>query len=203
MVTCPVWPLLPCGQMRFHRAAGGGKGAFITGGTGTPRLCVTVGVSPALPRCRVACLSSTSAGCAPWDSQIRRVTTRVAPIRIGVHSVWQSPRPQRIGRVGARCPRWRKNVRMMIFRAEETGWLTAPIRNENPRYRRLTGTKAPAFGVDLQWITKYPYLKHFLKTIEIGRRINLLEVVPDVKAQLPVTPARPPVGAYAKCQAAR
>ena len=91
----------------------------------------------------------------------------------------------------------------MIFRAEETGWLTAPIRNENPRYRRLTGTKAPAFGVDLQWITKYPYLKHFLKTIEIGRRINLLEVVPDVKAQLPVTPARPPVGAYAKCQAAR
>ena len=56
--------------------------------------------------------------------------------------------------------------KLMIFWAGESELLTAPIRNETPRYPRLTGTKTPAFGASPQWITKNPHLKHFLKTIE-------------------------------------
>jgi hypothetical protein len=54
----------------------------------------------------------------------------------------------------------------MILKARVKGWLIAPIRNETPRYPRLTGTKTPAFGADPEWITNSPQLKHFLKTIE-------------------------------------
>jgi hypothetical protein len=55
---------------------------------------------------------------------------------------------------------------MVILAATVSGWLTAPIRNDPPRYPRLIGTKTPDFSAYSEWITKTPYLKHFLKTIE-------------------------------------
>ena len=52
-----------------------------------------------------------------------------------------------------------KPGRLVIFAAGAHRWLTAPIRNETPRFPRLTGTKTPVFGAYPEWITKNPYLK--------------------------------------------
>ena len=64
------------------------------------------------------------------------------------------------GRIGE------KMCGLVVFVAGEIGRLTAPIRNETPRYPRLTGTKTPVFSAGPEWITNHPYLKYFLKTIE-------------------------------------
>ena len=56
--------------------------------------------------------------------------------------------------------------RVAIFAAGRSAWLTAPIRNETPGFPRLTGTKTPVSGAGLKRITKRPYLKQHLKTIE-------------------------------------
>ena len=59
-----------------------------------------------------------------------------------------------------------RSGRLAIFAARGSGWLTAPIRNETPGFPRLTGTKTPVFGAGLKRITKHPYLKQYLKTIQ-------------------------------------
>jgi hypothetical protein len=97
----------------------------------------------------------------------------------------------RIGWGGAGSSRWRKNGHIGDFYGKGGWWLTAPIRNEPPRYRRLIGTKTHDSGANAEWITKNPYLKRSLKTIENRLPISRMEVVPDLKSQLPVTPTHP------------
>ena len=58
-----------------------------------------------------------------------------------------------------------KTCRVLNFVATGRHWLTAPDRNETPRYPRLIGTKTPVFGAYSQWITDISYFKYGLKTI--------------------------------------
>ncbi len=122
--------------------------------------CATVPVSPPLPRCRVSENRGRNPGALPVldRGELRametagsgRWTTRIAPIRIGAPSAWSSPRPHRIGRGGARYPRWRRNAQAddflgkgnwVVNRAypERNPAVSAPDRNKNPGFRRQSG----------------------------------------------------------------
>ena len=89
------------------------------------------------------------------------------------HSPLGSAYPIRIGACKARAHRTgpASTTPMPALPNNRAGWcfsrqrLTAPIRNETPRFPRLTGTKTPDFRAHPKRITKNPHLKRDLKTI--------------------------------------